>query len=199
MEKYILLLIIFIVSYFLIIFLIKYQKNIDTKSARKMFWNFLRECFSVEKNTSQEMYPTCFGIVALGTCDYDTVNKVFADLNRLFEHFYTHSHSLFDNRVVYYFRICGYKRDLREEELWKDCYLACNAIIHRHLQKYYKAIGNIDDLICINIENDILAISIARNIDGRFENAELRHNLYLYYNYEPQKRTELTEKWSDLK
>lgn len=197
MEKYVLLLIIFIVSYFLIIFLIKYQKNIGTKSARTIFWNFIRDCFSIEKNTSPEMYPISFGIDALGTCDYDTVNKVFADLSRQFEHFYTHSHLLYDNRVVYYFKICGNKLDLHEPEIWEFCEHACNAIVHRHLQKYYKNVGNIENLICINIENDILAVSIAKNIEGRLENVELKHNLYLYYHYEPDKITELTAKWRD--
>ena len=183
----------------MIIFMIKFQKNIDTKSANSIFWNFIYDCISIDKTTSCEMYDVCFGFDSLGLCDYNIVNKVFEDLGKQFDNFYTHSHLLVANRVVYYFKVYGNKLNLSESEIWEYCEHACNSIVHRKLQKYYKTVGNIDNLICINIENDVLAVSIARNLAGRFENVELRHNLYLYYHYEPQKISELTASWKDSK
>lgn len=127
--------------------------------------------FITPKQSTVE-YPVYIGIDEWGYIHADVIENEFYPVLKNFVSYYFQNYIERQNRLEYYFFARGFKLDIVDD--WEKIkYLRdiAEQVVHQYIHKNYPSFGAIpNNLVALNLVNDTLFISVAKNTTGIKEN-----------------------------
>jgi hypothetical protein len=169
--------IILFVLYIGIVFCIQIYKNVNTLTAAKIFWQFIKEAFHSETKV-KIFYPVCIGIDAFGCCDSDKINEAFESLHKVFTSIVFQGYKAYSDWMEYYFHIGSKKREMSTLETMDLCEELCEGIFRAFSARSNVYLGGIRHLVAVSIIDNTLIVYVARSEDGVKMINERRRSLH---------------------
>lgn len=189
-----------IITYISVLYAICRYQKCDIATAKRLFWNYVFNCFGfkTEKQPAIVNYPVYIGIDDLGFPHSDIIEDVFSELATDFETFYYYDLATNGNCLLYKFKAELPKKVMPVLSMIQYTQKKCDMIVHRFMHRMDPQISHINYLVATAYADNILTVSIARNIYGVKENHDKSEKLRKYYksiNNVTKKRLE--ERWDN--
>ncbi len=164
----------------------------DDVSWLEAYKTFLEEIVNRFHSSKQPeiLYPVYIGIDEWGYPHADIIEEEFYPVLKNFISYYFQIYLEYPNHLEYYFFVSGFKPDITDD--WeKILYLRdiAEQAVHHYIYKNYPSFGVIpNNMVALNLVNNTLFISIAKNNAGIEENATFTDTLRkrLKQNSQPQ-------------
>lgn len=195
MVNIILILFALFMLYILAILIIQMVKRVDTKTAKKILLDFLKDCLSQKADVQKPEYPVWVGIDENGFPNADYIHRAFGDLRKIFDTVIFQDMKYTQNHILYIFKVGAPLKEMSEYEIIKCCERICNAIVHHNINTVNPYLRGISNLIHIKLINDRLYVYVARNENGAQENFSANDSARITYSNQPKQEDEIKERW----
>ena len=188
------------IMYISLIFLICRIRKTDVKTSIQIFWDYFLSCFGFPPNNSPNMnsYPVYIGIDEFGNPNADVIEDTFKNLESDFESFYFYNYIQYPNRLFYYFKAELPRKEMSTFNLVRYMRKKSDQIVHRHMHRINPQISHIESLVAVDYCDNILTVSIAKNMAGVTENNDIIQRLYRQYRESANHRNNIIkEGWDD--
>lgn len=184
-----------ILIYMSIIFIVQLYNRVSTIEARKIVNKYIRNCIFVKYNEKFNIY---LGIDANGCASSKIIENDFKELSKIYQSYYFYDYTIKDNFVVYGFKVSSLINDMSEEQLFEYCLALCESMVHKAIHKVNPSFGHIDGLISIRINNDMLLVYLAEDMDAARINKQQIEKLRRMLR-KKENSADIEEEWEETK